>query len=100
LDGVVSSDARIVMMTTNHIEVLDSALTRPGRVDVRVLIDNASDNQIRRAFNRFYPKDSQLTEKFLEHVRSDPSPISMARIQAHFLLFRDNALETLRHPVL
>lgn len=99
LDGVVSSDARIVMMTTNHIEVLDSALTRPGRVDIKVLIDNASDNQIRRAFNRFYPNDSQLTEEFLAHVRSDPRPVSMARIQAHFLLHRDNALDTIRHPV-
>ena len=100
LDGVVSSDARIVMMTTNHIEVLDSALTRPGRVDLKVLIDNASDNQIRRAFNRFYPNDSQLTEQFLAHVRSDPKPISMARIQAHFLMHRNSAAETLRHPLL
>ncbi|CAG2163820.1 unnamed protein product [Oppiella nova] len=100
LDGVVSSDARIVMMTTNRVEVLDSALTRPGRVDVRVLIDNASDSQIRRAFNRFYPLNSESTEQFVRHVRSDPNPVSMARIQAHFLLYRDNALQALRHKVL
>ncbi|XP_054167154.1 mitochondrial chaperone BCS1-like [Oppia nitens] len=100
LDGVVGSDGRIVMMTTNHIHLLDSAMTRPGRVDLKVLIDNATDNQIRRAFCRFYPNNSDLTEKFLAHVRSDSNPVSMARIQAHFLLFRDRAEETLAHPVL
>ncbi|CAG2108691.1 unnamed protein product [Medioppia subpectinata] len=100
LDGVVSSDARIVMMTTNHVHVLDDTLTRPGRVDLKVLIDNATDNQIRRAFIRFYPNDKDMTDKFLAHVRSDPTPVSMARIQAHFLLHRDSAEQTLKHKVL
>ena len=36
LDGVVSSDAQLVFMTTNHKQMLDPALIRPGRVDVQV----------------------------------------------------------------
>ncbi len=100
LDGVVSSDARVVMMTTNHIDVLDSALTRPGRVDLKVLIDYATDSQLKRAFNRFYPNNSDLSEKFVSHVRSDPKPVSMARIQAHFLLYRGDANAALKHQVL
>lgn len=33
LDGVVDSPGRIVVMTTNHLEDLDPALIRPGRVN-------------------------------------------------------------------
>jgi chaperone BCS1 len=43
LDGVASQEGRILIMTTNHIEKLDKALIRPGRVDMVVefgLADN------------------------------------------------------------
>ncbi len=36
LDGIVISHGRIVIMTTNHIEKLDPALLRPGRVDLKL----------------------------------------------------------------
>lgn len=39
LDGVVDSPERIVIMTTNHPEMLDPALIRPGRVDKIILLD-------------------------------------------------------------
>ncbi|KAJ2667963.1 Complex III assembly protein translocase and chaperone, partial [Coemansia sp. RSA 1285] len=48
LDGVASSDERIIFMTTNHIERLDPALIRPGRVDVKVFLGNATAYQTRR----------------------------------------------------
>ncbi|VDO53640.1 unnamed protein product [Onchocerca flexuosa] len=35
IDGVASADERILFMTTNHIDRLDPALIRPGRVDVK-----------------------------------------------------------------
>ncbi|ROT34909.1 hypothetical protein SODALDRAFT_381884 [Sodiomyces alkalinus F11] len=36
LDGVASQEGRVLVMTTNHIEKLDKALIRPGRVDMTV----------------------------------------------------------------
>ena len=33
LDGVASQEGRLLVMTTNHLEKLDKALVRPGRVD-------------------------------------------------------------------
>ncbi len=36
LDGIVFSHGRIIVMTTNHIEKLDPALLRPGRVDLKL----------------------------------------------------------------
>lgn len=36
LDGVASQEGRVLIMTTNHAERLDSALIRPGWVDRKV----------------------------------------------------------------
>lgn len=101
LDGVVGSDARILMMTTNHIDLLDETLTRPGRVDLKVLVDNASDAQLRRAFLSFFPAMApEEGDRFVAHVRrSYPRPVSMARIQSHFLLHRDRPEAVLKEPI-
>jgi len=40
LDGVVDTPGRIVIMTTNHPEMLDPALIRPGRVDKKLLLSH------------------------------------------------------------
>lgn len=38
LDGVVDTPGRIVVMTTNLVDVLDDALIRPGRIDKKILL--------------------------------------------------------------
>ena len=45
LDGVASQEGRILIMTTNHIEKLDSALIRPGRIDLRLEL-NYADSEL------------------------------------------------------
>jgi len=39
LDGVVDTPNRMVVMTTNHPELLDPALIRPGRVNLKINLD-------------------------------------------------------------
>jgi chaperone BCS1 len=92
LDGVASSEERILFMTTNHIERLDPALIRPGRVDVKHSIDWASDDQIEKMFMRFYP-DSTASKLFVKNVRESASgtPVSTAQLQGHFVLYRDDS---------
>ena len=63
LDGVGAAEGRIVIMTTNTPEKLDSALTRPGRVDYKVPFKNATSAQTRAVFVRMfddYHKTAQL----------------------------------------
>ena len=54
LDGVASSEERVIFMTTNHFGKLDPALIRPGRVDVQELLDDAAGEQAQRLFVKFY----------------------------------------------
>ncbi|KAL6062308.1 mitochondrial chaperone [Balamuthia mandrillaris] len=54
LDGVSATEERILFMTTNHIEQLDPALIRPGRVNVKQELGHATPAQMKKMFARFY----------------------------------------------
>ncbi|KAF5328700.1 hypothetical protein D9619_011488 [Psilocybe cf. subviscida] len=55
LDGVAASEGRLLFATTNHLERLDPALSRPGRMDVWVEFKNASRWQAEALFRNFFP---------------------------------------------
>ncbi|KAI0784726.1 P-loop containing nucleoside triphosphate hydrolase protein [Abortiporus biennis] len=59
LDGVAASEGRILFATTNHLERLDPALSRPGRMDVWVEFKNASKWQAELLFRNFFPSTDQ-----------------------------------------
>jgi len=61
LDGVVDSPGRIVIMTTNHPEKLDSALIRPGRVNF--------------ALELGYMKSQALLELIQHIMQAELSPV-------------------------
>ncbi|KAL2358670.1 mitochondrial chaperone BCS1 [Cryomyces antarcticus] len=54
LDGVASAEERVIFLTTNHVERLDPALVRPGRVDMTVRLGEATEWQIGQLWDRFY----------------------------------------------
>ncbi|KJZ69485.1 hypothetical protein HIM_11127 [Hirsutella minnesotensis 3608] len=54
LDGVASQEGRVVIMTTNHIDNLDEALIRPGRVDKKVEFQFADTTMITQLFRFIY----------------------------------------------
>ena len=54
LDGVASQDSRVLLMSTNHIEKLDKALIRPGRVDMIVKFDLADKDMTAAIFRHIY----------------------------------------------
>jgi SpoVK/Ycf46/Vps4 family AAA+-type ATPase len=89
LDGVRSQEGRILMMTTNHKEKLDPALLRPGRADVHVQLNYASENQMKGLFRKFFP-DSTPDEQARFANELPEFKINMAKLQGHFLKYRDN----------
>lgn len=88
LDGAASKEGQIVIMTTNHAELLTPALVRPGRVDVRVHFDHATDEQIRGLAERFLGIDQG--RQFIEQLPKDRR-YTMAEIQERLIseVFRD-----------
>lgn len=54
LDGVASQEGRILIMTTNHLEKLDKALIRPGRVDMVVEFGLADEHMSTNIFRNIF----------------------------------------------
>lgn len=54
LDGVASQEGRVLIMTTNHLEKLDKALIRPGRVDMIVQFGLADTDMIAAIFRAIF----------------------------------------------
>ena len=86
-------------MTTNHIQRLDPALIRPGRVDLVELVDDASPTQAKRLFTRFYEGSDGVTgvnveelenmgselEDIVEENIQQGRAVSMAALQGLFI---------------
>lgn len=53
-DGVIPLDNTLLVFTTNHLERLDPALIRPGRVDVIVELGEMQDAEIKRYIDYVY----------------------------------------------
>ena len=97
LDGVASGEERIIFMTTNHVEKLDPALVRPGRVDLSVLVGDASPAQARTLFTRFYGGSESVTaqevverlgrqiEELTTNEMREGRRVSMAALQGLFI---------------
>lgn len=90
LDGVASADERLIFMTTNHPEQLDPALIRPGRVDFKQCIDNATEYQVRQMFLRFYEGKEAECERFLQEVVKLGCSVSTAQLQGLFVYNKMN----------
>eukprot|EP01038_Epipyxis_sp_PR26KG_P013543 gene13543-18167_t len=96
LDGVASSEDRLVFMTTNHLSRLDSALIRPGRVDYVQLIDNATNYQIKMMFFKFYPDSSiEQQDQFIDKIREYVPILSMAKLQGYLLKYKNNPVDAI-----
>lgn len=62
LDGVASQEGRLLIMTTNHIDKLDKALIRPGRVDMIVPFSLADKTMTESIFRAIYaPFESEIS---------------------------------------
>jgi len=56
IDGLLEGHGRILIITTNQPEKLDSALIRPGRVDMKVHFDWCTSEDTRKIIEMFFTK--------------------------------------------
>lgn len=62
LDGVVEISGRMIIMTTNHPEKLDPALTRPGRIDMTIEFKKMTRSDVAQMYELWY------AEKLPKHI--------------------------------
>jgi chaperone BCS1 len=68
LDGVLEAPGRIVVMTTNYIKKLDSALIRPGRIDLICEFKKCTNESIIKFIEMFY--DIELDDENKNEIKS------------------------------
>lgn len=82
LDGIMTPEGRIFIMTTNYPEKLDPALIRRGRADVHEKFELLSGNDQVRMAKKFYSQDIEFEPL--------PRPITPATLQGVFLEFSED----------
>lgn len=61
-DGIRETPGRILIITSNHYEKLDPALTRPGRIDIELEMSKLSRKTLSDIYNHLYEKKFPLKE--------------------------------------
>lgn len=91
LDGFHAPENVLFVMTTNHIESLDPALLRPGRIDYKLFLGKAVEAQKIELYRRFFPEASEMEARaFVEaHAFSE----TMAEFQGLLLGLESEDLE-------
>lgn len=83
LDGLISIHGRIIIMTTNHIEKLDAALIRPGRIDYKIEISYISITAFIEFLTIFFQADfTYLSDRKIKQT-------TIAELQTEYMLNKD-----------
>ena len=96
LDGTMEIPGRIVIMTTNHPEVLDKALIRPGRIDIQTYFGYSKRELIAEMFEAYYdmPFPQELICKLPDKMLS-PAEIGQILFKHFDNINIDNIIEDL-----
>lgn len=86
MEGILEMDGRIIIMTTNHIDKIDPALIRPGRIDDKICFTKLVGDEINKMLRFYLPKwgDMTFTKKFT---------LSHAELMNIIIKARDNITE-------
>ena len=97
LDGINSNTGRINFITTNHPDKMGKAILRPGRLDVKVKMGYASDEEIIEYFQLFYKYfklEPNLIEenakKFNKKFGKKEKNITFAMLQQYLIQYMDD----------
>ena len=69
IDGTMSPEDIIFIMTTNYVDKLDKALIRPGRIDIHIITEKCDREQLQKIYTDLYgkPLEHNLVIRFREN---------------------------------
>lgn len=85
-DGIRETPGRILVISSNFYDKLDSAIRRPGRIDITLGMTNASHEIIREMFMHFY--GTPVDEFSLSKIT--PGLYSPAEITNLYIMYRED----------
>lgn len=81
LDGVLETPGRLIIMSSNHIEKIDSALIRPGRIDIIANFGYVTNSHIINMINHHYDiKLSNDNINLINSIQCNLTPAELNRI--------------------
>jgi len=99
LDGIVDTPDRFLIMTTNHPEMLDPALIRPGRIDKKLNLGYmAGEDVVDMLEHYFQCSMTNIQKQRVEHVvganaRNRMPALSLTPAQVEQLMIEDDEIE-------
>jgi hypothetical protein len=93
-DGIIEHHGSMFIFTTNHIEKIDTAFLRPGRIDYKIKFEKASVKNIRDMVETKY-KQSNLDFNTYSHYFENMKDhiISYADVQQIYLKYDNDNIE-------
>jgi predicted AAA+ superfamily ATPase len=63
LDGLESSDNRLIIATTNNPDKINTALLRPGRFDLKLCLSNCTQNMYCEILENYYQSETNVAQR-------------------------------------
>ncbi|EUC58891.1 P-loop nucleoside triphosphate hydrolase, putative [Rhizoctonia solani AG-3 Rhs1AP] len=105
IDGVQAQEGRLLFATTNHPERLDQALSRPGRMDVKIEYCHSTQWQAEQLFRLFYPLGQEAEKTLLDKHAQEfasavpPKKLSVAQLQGYLMRYKGQPEQAAKNVV-
>lgn len=96
LDGVLETPQRLIIMTTNYPSKLDSALLRPGRIDLILQFKRCSVEMLLTMVQNFYEHDVDTSSLLDERLNEVLTPAEVQEILCNYIDDAEGAVQQIR----
>jgi chaperone BCS1 len=103
LDGVHSRQSgMMIFLSTNCIDIIDNAILRCGRIDVKQKFDYATKECIEHIFTEFYTIDEyddleNMTNKFSNLIINKKNNYTISSLQEHLIKYKNTPQEAINN---
>ena len=66
MDGIFEMPGRVIIFTSNHPEIIDPALLRPGRIDLNIRMDFLRRSDVRKYYEHWF--ETQMSEEMALNI--------------------------------
>lgn len=80
IDGILENYGRILIMTTNHVEKLDKALIRAGRIDMKINFTKCDNKMYHDIINNYFHSKIDKKIIFKEYLHSPAELLELCHL--------------------